>query len=214
MGFTITIYRPVCPLRAMRDDERREKRKKLIVGVVIAAIMILSTFGFVLNYATEQNKTERHNGIKYQLSGNYVVAQVNGQTLQFSHFPSQLTSLAADDVAPLLQSPVFYITSDPQDPYAKDIDTVDYYLTTILPKVKQTYPMVAFTNATGYSRPEVGCSNATASVPVVYLHYGNSTGLTRNGYCIDASARTPNDIYTLNDKMLFIILGADDGKTN
>lgn len=199
-----------------RDDERRERRKKLIIGVFIAGIMILSTFGFVLNYATESGHTEKVKGIKFQENGRQVVAVIQGKTLGFSYFPSQVEHIPVDAqvVRTLTTTPTFYITSDPGDPFAKDIDNVAFFMSTVLPEVKDVYPTPGFTNATGFERPEVGCANATADVPVLYLHYGKTTGINMTGACIDASAASSYDIYRLNDKLMYLMLGVDDGTTD
>jgi hypothetical protein len=205
--------------KAMRTDRdsKREKRSKILIGIFIAAVMILSTFGFVMEFSTTSGQSERVKGIKFDISGQTgsqaVVATVNNNVLYFSFFPSQAAAISMDKgVADLLRSsPTFYVTSSPTDTYAKNIDDVSYYLTANMPKAKDVYPVPAFTNATGYARPGVTCQNATAAFPVVHIFRGNTTEITLHDNCVEMSAYAPQDVYRLSDRLMFLLLGVTDG---
>ncbi len=199
----------------MRDsDERREKRKRTIIGVIIAAVMILSTFGFVLNYAGDNaGHSEEYKGIKFEQSGNTVVAKINGKLMSFNYFPSQLEYInVSSKTASLLSStPTFFVTSDPQDVFAESIDMVSLYLTTALPEVKDVYPVAAFTNSTGFVRPEISCLNATDNVPVVHIFRSNTTSISGEGGCISVAAQSAQDVLRIGEKLTLVILGVTDG---
>lgn len=199
-----------------RDDERREKRNKTIIGVFIAGIMVLSTFGFVLNYAMDNGHVEKVNGIKFQQSGQQVLAVINGKTVGFNYFPSQVQHIPVDARAAslLASTPTFYFTSDPGDPFAKEIDNVAFSMSAVLPELKEIYPVLGFTNTTGFDRPGVDCTNATDTVPVLYMHYGPSTGINVTGDCIDVAAQSSYDVYRLNDKLMYMMLGVDDDQVD
>ncbi len=194
------------------QDERRQRKVKIIIGVFIVAVMVLSTFGFVLDYASTSGVTERVGGIAFRQSSNGVVARIEGVTMTFNYFPSQIRTIPAEgrikDI--LRDTPALYITSDPTDPYAKDIDEVSLYLSTVLPETKQIYVAPGFTNATGYARPQITCDNATAYAPVIYFFRANQTGLSVQDNCVLAAAQVPNDVYRLNERLLLLMLGVLD----
>jgi len=199
-------------------DERRQRRNKIILSVFIALIMILSTFGFVLDYAGDggaqqsENAQSDYGPLTFKLNGQAVVTKVNGQTLQFGFFPSQLNDInVSAGVREALHQPAFYITSDPSDPYAPAIDELALRYSEMIPVLTQGYPLLAFTNATGYSRPSISCANASATSPVLYFKYGNDTAIRYEGDCIIAEARTPTDVLALADRLIYIMMGVVSG---
>lgn len=198
-------------------DEKRERRNKIVLSIVIALLMVLSTFGFVLDYAGggsgQSEKAQSDYGpLTFKLSGQAVVTEVKGQTLQFGFFPSQLDGInVSAGIREALHQPAFYITSDPSDPYASAIDEMALRYSEMMPVLTQGYPLPAFTNATDYARPGITCANASVSVPVLYFKYGNDTAIRYEGGCIIAEARTPTDVLALADRLLYTTMGVASG---
>ncbi len=198
-------------------DEKRERRNKIILSVVIALLMVLSTFGFVLDYAGGSNgQTERvqsdYGALTFKVSGQTVVTKVNGQTLQFGFFPNQLSSIeVGTGVKEALRQPTIYITSDVADPYVGPIDEMALRFSEMMPILTQGYVIPAFTNMTQYNRPAISCANASVSMPVLYFKYGNDTAVTYQDGCVIAEARTPTDLVAVADKLFFTVMGVVSG---
>jgi hypothetical protein len=198
------------------SDEQRERRNKIIISVIVAAVMVFSTFGIVMDYAGGGSQSERVKSdlgtLTFKVSGTTVIAQIKGQTIQFGYFPSHLSGInVSAGVKEALHQPAFYMTSDPQDPYNQSIDEMVFRYSEIMPVLTDSYPIAAFTSAAGFNRPVVDCLNATASMPVLYLKYGNDTGVTMQDNCIIAEARTPQEVLAVADKMLFVAMGVQNG---
>jgi len=198
-----------------QDDERRQRRNRIILGVGIVLIMVLSTFGIVLDQGTQSGGVERVNGIKFEAAADGVIARINGVTTTFSFLPSQVTGIPVEgDVAGALRDTVsFYMTSDPKDYFNKDIDAVVLHLQTVLPELEEVFPVPAFTNATGYTRKNITCEDATTTVPVVLFSYGNRTALIREDGCIHALATSQADVYRLGERIMLMTLGVTDVET-
>lgn len=88
-------------MRKIESKERQAKKKRnnqIIIGVVMIALLVLSTLGFALlnkdsndtQSATGQGETQTINGFTFEKQSGYWVTQINGRINVFFNLPSEL----------------------------------------------------------------------------------------------------------------------------
>ncbi len=191
-----------------RDDEKKEKRNRLLIGVFIVAIMVLSTFGFVLNYS-EGGKTERVKGIKFVQLQYGVQAKIDDRNVVFNFFPSQSQQAPVAGKLALKDVGVISITANLDDDYIEDADAISLFLSDLLEK-RGKQIILGYTG-NGTSRPVITCDDAVPGAPVILLQSGNSTIIQVDGDCIIATAQGRADLYLEGERLALVALGVLDG---
>lgn len=179
--------------------------KKTLMGVFIAAVMILSVLGFALSFRIGGGEKIKYGDYEFVRTQKGLQTRINGQRTIFLYFPGQLTDIPVDDGAKsLLKNPVMlWFSYDPESENAQQIEDAFYYMETKLATLKDVYVQRGLTNTTGYALPRITCANATANVPVLIIKKNNSTKVSATNACVTATAAVREDIYRLADLMLY-----------
>lgn len=78
-------------IRSLKDQAEREQRRKRIGGIVIIALLLLSTIGFALSivgFGGNGSNTEEKEGFSH--NGQYWVYTVGSQKYYFTHHPNEI----------------------------------------------------------------------------------------------------------------------------
>jgi len=86
-------------IKTREYSERKKRRTNLVVGIIIIALMILSTIGFAM-IENDQEITENtvYNGYKFTATGNGWQTTVQGQTITTSYFPTEVLNVSGSNV--------------------------------------------------------------------------------------------------------------------
>ncbi|MBI4451166.1 hypothetical protein HY642_04280 [Candidatus Woesearchaeota archaeon] len=185
----------------------REKRTKMLVGAFIIAIMVLSAFGFILNY-TSPGQALTYGDYTFKLKNGQYETKVDGRRVSFNLPPQYVEDInATPGIAATLQGPLLFVTYDPGSNFASDMAAAQLFLEEVLPALKGTTVIRGVTQ-TNSSLPVVTCANATGTVPVLSLAESNqSTQILLENNCIIAAARNGKDFVRLQDRILYLALG-------
>jgi hypothetical protein len=196
----------------MRDEyaERREQRNKRILTWVLIVILALSAAGYYFG-AGGGDSAVRYNGITFTPSSKGVLATIHGTRYAFNYLPTQVEGIHTDPgVGDLLKQPVLYLSYDPASNYSQSMAAVQYYLLDLLGGQYNVYVIPSVTQNESIRLPIVTCANATAAQPVLLFSEDNATRIGVNGTCITATAESEQDVYRLEDKLVFLALGVMD----
>src|SRR3989344_411533 len=78
-------------IRSLKDYSESERRKKRIGGIVIIALLLLSTIGFafsIVGFGGNGSNTEETQGFSH--NGQYWVYTVGSQKYYFTHHPNEI----------------------------------------------------------------------------------------------------------------------------
>ncbi|MEM4263786.1 MAG: hypothetical protein QW666_02735 [Candidatus Woesearchaeota archaeon] len=185
--------------------------KKMMVSIFIVAIMVLSTFGFMLSYETSGGQKQEYNGHKLIITEQGIKAKINDKDLYFTYFPTQLEDInMTSNIKDVLKNmKMITITYNPDSEWAEAMAEIQYQAEQTIPEYTDIYVARGVTKAkeNEYTIPEVTCNNATAGAPVLELADGNSTEMIQKENCIIATAESENDFYKVYERILYTILG-------
>lgn len=184
--------------------------KKVWVSLFIAAIMILSVFGFMMSYQTNQTGgTEEYNDHKLVQTQKGLMTKINDKEVYFNYYPASLEQLnmSEDIKSELKNTKAVWVTYDPDSDFATAMAEIQFDMEQTLFDVAEIYVARGLTDTKEYALPEVSCANATATMPVLYLKKGNYTEIESIDNCITLTTITEPELKMYYNKILYIILG-------
>ncbi|MBW2985826.1 hypothetical protein KY333_00475 [Candidatus Woesearchaeota archaeon] len=184
--------------------------KKVLMSLFIVAIMVLSAFGFMMSYQTNQrDKLADYNGFKFSRTQNGLVTKINNQELAFNYYPEDLEQINMSDDAKLLLSgtKVLFVTYDPNSDFASSIAEQQLDMEQKFIKVGDRFLTKGFTNATGYALPQITCANATAAMPVYQIEQSNETKVEVSDNCVILTVASETELNAYHAKVLYLLLG-------
>ena len=185
----------------------RRKRRIAIASIAIVAIMLFSSFAYVVLDKGSVTGDRLDYG-DYEFSykslgdGQVLVTEVDGQEVQFQNLPTYVQYL---DVEPraitLLQNAaqVAWVASPTLGPSdAADVDYARLELSLAIPK---SFNAMSEPDER-YNMLVLSCQNASAQVPIVYFNISNETKVFTQGNCIiiDGQQRA---LLSLKDRIIF-----------
>ncbi len=82
-------------LETREDAERKDRRNKIIIGVVLVVVMLLSTLGYSLmsgNKNNEEVATVNYNGLDFYKQGDFWAVNIQNNVFYFSYLPNETDS--------------------------------------------------------------------------------------------------------------------------
>jgi len=182
--------------------------KKTIMGLFIAAIMILSVMGFALTFSEPVERLE-YNDYKFVRTSQGLRTTINDIHVYFVYFARDVADIPFDEGAKVALdgARVIWFAYDPNDIEASAIADALYRMEDVLGTASDQYVQRALLDNTGYALPQVSCINATAAVPVLILQSGNETKIEHKNGCITATADRAQAVYQVSDRILYQALG-------
>jgi len=189
---------------------RKRINKKVLMSIFIVAIMVLSVFGFMMSYQTNQrDKLADYNGFEFSRTQSGLMTEIDGNEMYFNYYPGDLEKLNFPDDAGLIlaDSKVFYVTYDPNSDFATAIAELQLDMELKLIELGNVFMSKGFTNATGYALPEITCENATAETPVYQIIEGDNSSIQTEESCVILTIANEPDLNAYHTRILYTILG-------
>ncbi len=202
--------------------EKNEKRKKMIIGIIVT-IFLISSLAAVVLYRTDDNSDYDPNKFTLNLSnGDYTFSRkVDNQGIayydvsfnqdSFTAFfiPQQLSDIKIEQSSvDLLKNSIFYyISFDPEQEGLTYIDFIRFELANEFPNNKYFSEGVTKPSLT-YPLPILDCNNATTEVPVIILKTSNVTQITSSENCITFEF-LQYDVLRIRDLLVYSSRGID-----
>ncbi|MBN1275522.1 hypothetical protein JXA12_04500 [Candidatus Woesearchaeota archaeon] len=186
-----------------RIEERRQRRVRIIIGVIIVFLMVASGFSVAL-YGRSANAAREY-GVTFTPDDKYNVwhAKIDKQELFFYYLPSSalLVDAPSDLGETIRAAPVIVLTFDPglSPTNLQYIDLIRLDLAETLPV--PVISAVAEENST-YSLPVVSCDNATANMPVLSFEEGEAPEIVIEDACVRLRANN-TDFALIRDRLVY-----------
>jgi hypothetical protein len=185
------------------DIERRSSRNKLIIGIFLCAVMVLSTLGFAFmtNERTSSNnqylKTEQYNGQEFSYDGSYWHATIQGQQFRFQYFPNETDTPKLPPVSTVTFSgqPLYFISENPDA-----TSEISSALTRYLPRLPQEACLVG--EPCEGNLPEKSCSTDN----IIIIKEANESSVSMQENCIMINGAYA-DLVKMTDGFLYKVLG-------
>jgi len=185
------------------------KEPKILVSIFLAAIMILSTLGFILDSQSGGNSKLEYKGYKFEQMYDGIQTKINGQKFIFNYFPEQLERINISyKVKSLLKdASVLSITYDPNSEYKEVFAEQQFNLQEKLSEIEK-YIIPGLTNNTDFEQiPQINCKNATNAIPVIFFEESITTNITMKNNCITIQIGNMNDVYQVGDLLFYQMAG-------
>ncbi len=187
---------------------KQEQRTSAIWVLFIAFIMLSSVIG----YAIFGGSTQKQKYGKYQFirTDQGWVTKVDNQKILFDYHPLEVESinLTQGIINSIKNTSMIYLTFDPEQSYLEYIDLARFQLTELFWTFFNIYPENAITKPSlKYNLTVINCSNATATVPVLFFKQSNETGFYKKDNCILLQAKQGYEFLALKDRLLYGLLG-------
>ncbi|PIN76023.1 hypothetical protein COV18_01205 [Candidatus Woesearchaeota archaeon CG10_big_fil_rev_8_21_14_0_10_37_12] len=184
-------------------------KKKALIGLFFAFIMVSSVFGFVAYYTSPTASDLVYGEFSFRpITQNGVqqyITEINNQDYGFLFFPGDLDYVdVSDETKALLNAPIYTITYDDASSLADFFGDVQYSLEFRLADQKLIERAVTSENS---SLPMRTCVNATEYQPVIQLQEANESSISASNNCILVSAVDAYDLYRQSERLLYVILG-------
>ena len=83
-------------IETREDQERKDRRNKIIIGVVLAVVMLLSTLGYSLMSGEKTSsgvEKASYNGLDFYKQGEFWQTTISGNNFYFSYLPNETRKL-------------------------------------------------------------------------------------------------------------------------
>jgi glycosyltransferase involved in cell wall biosynthesis len=192
----------------MRRREDSGKGLKIGMSIFIAAIMILSVFGAMLNY----NPSElRYGKYKFTLDTtyNYYTTKISGKEMYFYTLPLETAYMNVSNATlDKLNNAAFIITTFAPSTANDSIQAIElarFDMANFM-KEKQLFNVVSEPYVGYEAFPILTCANATTGVPVVTFNISDIPAIVDDGNCIYLNGRGP-DFLRFRDRILYHYVG-------
>ncbi len=192
---------------ARRDkDSKREKRNKIIIGLILSFFMITGILGV---FQGDTGETLFYNEQKFEKVNNVYYTEINDVIMGFNYYPAMLENITVTGNIRNVydNSQVLVYNFDPDSPSLTQIEYVRYDLAQNLAK-----PSTATITKKSpiYQLPISTCANSTYPVPVVYFKDGSDLSIVEQDSCITLQGNS-SQFYMLRDRFMYELLGVMNG---
>jgi len=199
--------------RASSDKSRQQtfdRRKKAMMAWFVAAVMILSTFGFILSYQSNPTTTLDYNGFPIETTKTaYIIHLDKDRVLEVSEHPMALEQInVSKQVWTLLEnSKVIGVTFNQSSDLAELYGGTQYFLEKNLAIAPKLFVQRGLLNASDTALQTMSCKEAAPSFPIIYLTSGDQAGARLEGSCIIVEGIVGSDIPRVADRLVLGLAG-------
>lgn len=186
--------------------KKENKRWGLILFIIF--VVMGTSFSFVFFGFSTVTEKVKYKGISFTNNNNVWIAKITGKYAAFSFLPGDVEGIFAfnDSLARLQNKLEIDSTYDLNSTFAQSIALAQHQLGLTL-ETYNIYLRKGFTTNNSFNLPVITCDDATATVPVVYFKYGNSSSIHLSDNCVIAEASTNTDFIKVKDRILYGMLG-------
>ncbi len=191
---------------------RRENKSKAYIGLFIVAVMILSTFGFIVGFNQNTAQDYSYNGFEFEQQGNHwvVEAETPFGTKEFTFLLHPLSlSVDVPTTIPeaIKQTPTIIFTFDPNVTGIEYVDAArfelsQYFISNLGKNIRHTVTQ----NTTQYSFPIETCTQTPNTVYIIFEESDQSNASLSDN-CITLAASSPQDYIEYAEKIIYMMVG-------
>ncbi len=188
-----------------RLEQKKERRKKIMMGFVLVFLMIFSVMGIIIGQ--QGSEVLRYNDYKFEVVENVYYTTIEGETKGFNYFPSELENLGLNEeiLMILMNAPMIYFTFNPESEQ-QDLVYIDLVRKDLTDNINKMIIDGMTTESEIYNLPIISCENSTSYVPVIYFNQSINLSVKKVDDCIVLNAKN-YDFLKLRDLLIYKING-------
>jgi len=190
-------------LSSKQEQKRKAKKNQLIIGLTLVGLMILSTFGIIVNSFGNNEETDEitYNGYVFEESGGIYSLKLGEAEFYFRTNPEEIKNLEYESnhsklISDYLSKPL-YIDSPNQIPYAELYQNLYPFAQKIQPAC------IDEKNCASEEYPIKTCEDE-----MIIVRKKSDNNIYQEENCIFIEAKN-EDLNKLTDKFLFTLIGID-----
>ena len=182
-----------------------EKTKKFMV-YLMSILMVGSLFGIIFfgfQSGGRASNTISYNDFEFVNQGTFWSTNVNGIPAAFTFLPTDLELILADNEAinSLKNKVQIDLTSDFNDTFAEGISLAIFQMGSTIINFN-IFLRSGFTESES-TYPVITCTDASATVPVIYFKSANFTKISLENNCIIAEISSNTDAIRVKDRLVY-----------
>ena len=192
--------------------EEEGKTKKVLLSIVIGFVIVSSVIGFTFSAIPfglqPQDTSLKYSGYEFFPTQNGVGTIIDDQIYEFTNLPGDVENLDIGDItSKISNSPMVYVTSDPNSSLASAISGVEFTMGRVLEKNYNTFIEVAFTAGNPHGKRIITCEDATVFIPVLLFNFTNTTtDITEQNNCVIINVDSEVSLNRIRDKIVYELL--------
>ncbi|MAG38494.1 hypothetical protein CMO90_00220 [Candidatus Woesearchaeota archaeon] len=191
-----------------RIESKKNRKKKLLVGGLLAFLMVFSMLGVILSNSTDD--TLEYNEFKFSREESFFVTKINGKQFYFSYLPQNLLLIEKPEILKnKIKLPMIYLSFNPENK-VENLRYIDLIRNDLFTIVDSAVVSAVSKESSNYLLPVISCENATSYVPVFYFNISNETSIIERNNCLIFNAQNI-EILKLRDLIVYTYLGVIDG---
>ena len=192
-----------------KDYDKKKKRMVYIAAFIIVAVMVLSSFGMILEQSSNSDAKRRYNGYSFVRTENGWLTTVNKKQIEFYHAPDELDAInISQSVRDALSGKIqIGLTSDEGDHLNRTIALMEYIYTETLKEASNKYATTGFIGNNTYGKPVFSCEQATDNAPVIYFMKSKEPSIKAEGNCVIVTAETDYEMVVMSERLLYYMIG-------
>lgn len=180
--------------------------KKTWIGILIVAIMVSSSAGFI--FGRDDSGSYKYNGYKFSRTTDGWLGKIDGNSVYFHFHPSELENLSiSEEVISKLDVTQAHLTFE----IGKNLQYIDMIRFEFITAMEDNFGVYVYSGVINetesYDLPIIDCVNATSDVPVIKFTFANETQVYVDGDCIIAEASSEIEFLAIADKILYKLFG-------
>jgi len=190
-------------LSSKQEQKKKAKKNQLIIGLTLVGLMVLSTFGIIVNSFGNSEETEEinYNGYVFEESQGIYSLKLGEAEFYFRTNPEEIKTLKYKSnysklISDYLSKPI-YIDSQDQIIYAELYQNLYPFAQKIQPAC------INPENCASESYPIKTCEDE-----LIVVKEGTNNNIYQEENCIFIEAKS-EDLTKLTDKFLFTLIGID-----
>lgn len=182
-------------LQSKEVKRKKERKKQLVIGIVMIGILVFSTAGFALfsgdDESVQENKKITHNGYEFIKQDNIWITQINNKNHAFFYLPTEIDNITiniTNNILTYMNQPLYIVNSNAAENQITFNLYPEYILriqnaclgTTFFSNVTNTTTMVNTTNCAD----NLPIKNCETNNIIIFQNENKTTNIYQEQNCI------------------------------
>ena len=199
------------PTWSQRQDLKRDRRNKLLIGLIVIFLMVTSIFGLIVGQspASELITELEYKDYTFKIEEPFYLLTLGGNEYRFYYFPTDVLNISTEVVNIIENSYYFAFLFDPEGGDLEFVNQAVYDLTNYFEANEKATATGITQNSTRYELPVISCDDATPQVPVLYFNVSNETSINVEQSCIILNSNREGFL-KIRDSLIYKLLGVTE----
>lgn len=181
------------------QQKKKEKRKQVLVSVVLIGILFVSIVGFGFQGSYDENNVVKYGGYEFSEQNGYWVTNIQEVDFLFQYNPKQIKEYVSSltSVEKYYSKPI-YIYSEDNNAEIEFSSNIRYLVERVQNACLE-----------GKECPYEDVPIKTCEDNLIVIEFGEEIGIRQDKNCVYIAGKTQEDLIIYTDKLLFKLLNIE-----